>query len=113
MKVLGDVRASDTRADFLRALKFCADALQGRENPLLILIGDGAYPEHLLSLVRLDRRSGDPRAKDRRPRARGDTPSTPRSGNARTAGASVPRKTPRRSTRCPSRASRTREPKTR
>ena len=64
--------------------------LEGRDNPLLILIGDGAYPEHLLSLVRLDRRSGDPRAKGRRPRARGDTPSTPRPGNARTSKATPP-----------------------
>jgi hypothetical protein len=58
LKVLKGVAASDTRADLLRALKFCGDSLRGRKNPLLILIGDGAYPDHLLGLVELDHTSG-------------------------------------------------------
>ena len=59
LKVLKGVTASDTRADLLRGLKFCGDSLHGRKNPLLILIGDGAYPDHLLGLVELDHLSGE------------------------------------------------------
>ena len=51
LKLLDDVRATDTHADLLRALKFCGDALRGRKNPLLILVGDGVYPEHQLVMV--------------------------------------------------------------
>jgi hypothetical protein len=54
LKTLETVEASDTRADLARALKFCADALRDRKNPLLILVGDGAYPRSVLDRVRLD-----------------------------------------------------------
>ena len=38
------ITASDTPADLKRALSAAADALRGRDKPMLILIGDGAYP---------------------------------------------------------------------
>lgn len=58
IKALEGVSPSDTRADLLRALKFCGDALRGRKNPLLILVSDGAFPKELSRLVLLDDRSG-------------------------------------------------------
>jgi Ca-activated chloride channel homolog len=58
LKVVEGMQASDTRADLARALKFAGDALRERKNPLLILIGDGAYPENVLSTVRVDEKSG-------------------------------------------------------
>jgi hypothetical protein len=60
LKVVDGIEASDTRADLARALKFSADALRERKNPQLVLVGDGAYPENVLSTVRLDERSGQP-----------------------------------------------------
>jgi len=68
LKTLEGVVATDTHADLLRALKFCGDALHGRKNPLLVMVGDGAYPEHLLQLVALDDRSGKLVAKRPAPR---------------------------------------------
>ena len=46
-EAIDTVQARDVRADLPRALKFCADALRGRKNPLLILLSDGAFPEHV------------------------------------------------------------------
>ena len=45
------IQASDTPADLRRALGAAADALRDRENPLIVLIGDGAYPEEVLDSV--------------------------------------------------------------
>jgi hypothetical protein len=42
-KVVAGVEPSDTPADLARALTSAADALRGRKNPMIILIGDGAY----------------------------------------------------------------------
>jgi Ca-activated chloride channel family protein len=43
-RLVAGVEASDTPADLARALTAAADALRGRKNPMIILIGDGAYP---------------------------------------------------------------------
>ncbi len=54
-KLKGVVRAletSDTPADLRRALSAAADALRQRQNPLIVIIGDGAYPEEALDRVR-------------------------------------------------------------
>lgn len=42
-KVVAGIEPSDTPADLARALTAAADALRGRKNPTIILIGDGAY----------------------------------------------------------------------
>jgi Ca-activated chloride channel homolog len=55
---LEGVEASDTRGDLVRALRFAADALRGRKNPLLVLVTDGAYPKEELDAVLLDGKSG-------------------------------------------------------
>jgi len=52
--LLEGIQASDTPADLTRALGAAADALRDRENPLIILISDGAYPEQQLGLVSWD-----------------------------------------------------------
>jgi hypothetical protein len=57
-KALDGLKPTDTRADISRGLKFCADALRGRKNPMLIIVGDGAYERKALASVRLDDRSG-------------------------------------------------------
>ncbi|PID39673.1 MAG: hypothetical protein CSA24_00810 [Deltaproteobacteria bacterium] len=58
LKALDDLKPTDTRADLSRGLTFCADALRGRKNPMLIIVGDGAYDPKALASVRLDARSG-------------------------------------------------------
>lgn len=46
------VQASDMPADLRRALGAAADALQGRQEPMIIIVGDGAYdPEALASVT--------------------------------------------------------------
>lgn len=46
------VQASDMPADLRRALGAAADALQGRPEPMIIVVGDGAYdPEALASVA--------------------------------------------------------------
>lgn len=45
LKTIDGITASDTAADLPRALQAAADALRGRKNPLIIIIGDGAYRE--------------------------------------------------------------------
>jgi len=52
--LLDGIQASDTPADLPRALGAAADALRDRENPLIVLISDGAYPEQQLGLVSWD-----------------------------------------------------------
>lgn len=42
-KVVAGIEPSDTPADLARALTAAADALRGRKNPTIVLIGDGAY----------------------------------------------------------------------
>ncbi|HKE15040.1 MAG TPA: VWA domain-containing protein [Kofleriaceae bacterium] len=50
--LVAKVEASDTPADLRRALGAAADALRGRPNPMIILVGDGAYdPEALASVT--------------------------------------------------------------
>ncbi len=56
-KLISGVTASDTPADLPRALGAAADALRDRENPLIVLISDGAFPEQQLGMV-----SWDPKA---------------------------------------------------
>jgi Ca-activated chloride channel homolog len=50
-KVVAGIEASDTPADVARALTAAADALRGRKNPMIILIGDGAYPDEVRERV--------------------------------------------------------------
>jgi hypothetical protein len=51
VKLVRSVEASDTPADLRRALGAAADALEGRPNPMIILIGDGAYDQATLDSV--------------------------------------------------------------
>ncbi len=44
-RLIDGITASDTPADLRRALAAAADALHGRKNPMILLIGDGAYPQ--------------------------------------------------------------------
>jgi hypothetical protein len=46
------LEASDTPADLPRALQAAADALAGRKDPMIVLIGDGHYPEEARARVR-------------------------------------------------------------
>ena len=50
-KLVRSVEASDTPADLRRALGAAADALRGRPNPMIILVGDGAYDQATLDSV--------------------------------------------------------------
>lgn len=50
-RIVEGVEASDTPADLARALTAAADALRGRNNPMIILIGDGAYPDEVRERV--------------------------------------------------------------
>lgn len=50
-KVVAGIQPSDTPADLERALTAAADALRGRQNPTIILIGDGAYPDEVRERV--------------------------------------------------------------
>lgn len=50
-RVLGRLEASDTPADLGRALSAAADALRERKNPMIVLIGDGVYPQDVLDNV--------------------------------------------------------------
>jgi VWA domain-containing protein len=52
---LDGIHASDTPADLTRALGAAADALRDRSNPLIVIISDGAFPEHQLGLVSWDK----------------------------------------------------------
>jgi len=53
-RAITGITASDTPADLPRALAAAADALHGRENPLIVIISDGAFPEAQLGLVSWD-----------------------------------------------------------
>jgi hypothetical protein len=52
--IAAGIQASDTPADLPRALGAAADALRDRQNPLIVIISDGAYPEQQLGLVSWD-----------------------------------------------------------
>jgi Ca-activated chloride channel homolog len=43
VKVVDGIHASDTPADLHRALRAASDALRGRKDPMIVIIGDGAY----------------------------------------------------------------------
>jgi Ca-activated chloride channel homolog len=58
-RLLRDVAPSDTPADLRRALTAAADALHGRHNPMIVLIGDGAYDEETLAAAVWDRPGDD------------------------------------------------------
>lgn len=58
-RVVQGLEASDTPADLRRALGAAADALRDRKNPMIVLVGDGAYDEDALTNVR---RKGAPAA---------------------------------------------------
>jgi hypothetical protein len=50
-RTVTEIEASDTPADLHRALGAAADALRGRQNPLIVLISDGAFSEAQLAAV--------------------------------------------------------------
>jgi hypothetical protein len=52
-KAASGIEASDTPADLSRALQAAADALRGRKDPMIVLVGDGAYPEEARARVKL------------------------------------------------------------
>ena len=54
-RVIRSVQATDTPADLRRALSAAADALRERKNPMIILVGDGAYPEDVLDSVQWEK----------------------------------------------------------
>ena len=50
-KIVAGVEAADTPADLPRALSAAADALRGRQNPMIVVVSDGAYAERDRNLV--------------------------------------------------------------
>ncbi|ACY15763.1 VWA domain-containing protein [Haliangium ochraceum] len=50
-RTVSGIEASDTPADLSRALSAAADALRGRAQPMIVLIGDGAYPDEVRERV--------------------------------------------------------------
>ncbi|MGE0396315.1 MAG: VWA domain-containing protein [Kofleriaceae bacterium] len=60
-KVIDQMEPSDTPADLTRALGAAADALRDRNNPLIVIISDGAFPEQQLGLVHWTQ-DADPKA---------------------------------------------------
>lgn len=57
-KIIDGIEPSDTPADLTRALGAAADALRDRQNPLIVIISDGAFPEQQLGLVHWDAQAG-------------------------------------------------------
>lgn len=53
-RTIDHIQASDTPADLYRALGAAADALRDRQNPLIVLISDGAYTEQQLEAATFD-----------------------------------------------------------
>jgi Ca-activated chloride channel homolog len=51
ISLVDKVEASDTPADLRRALGAASDALRGRDHPMIILVGDGAYDRPTLDSV--------------------------------------------------------------
>jgi len=50
-KVVDEISATDTPADLAGALTAAADALRWRHNPMIVIVGDGAYPADVLDRV--------------------------------------------------------------
>ncbi len=61
-RALERVRATDAPADLLRALRFAVDVLRTTSDPLLVLVGDGAYPESVRRKVLWKAPKEQPRA---------------------------------------------------
>lgn len=59
-KAAGRIDATDTPADLPRALQAAADALRGRKDPMIVLVGDGAYPDDARARVRWAAPGKDP-----------------------------------------------------
>ncbi len=51
VQLVDKIQATDTPADLRRALQAAADALRDRKDPLIVLIGDGHYPEEARAAV--------------------------------------------------------------
>lgn len=49
--LVGKIQASDTPADLQSTLSTAADALRFRQNPVIVIVGDGAYSEESLASV--------------------------------------------------------------
>ena len=64
-RLLGKIEPSDTPADLRRALTAAADALHERQNPLIVIVGDGAYPKEVLESIRLKPDSADEKIPDK------------------------------------------------
>jgi len=54
-KQVARITASDTPADLHRALSAAVDALRERDNPMIVIVGDGAYPSEVLRLASWDK----------------------------------------------------------
>jgi hypothetical protein len=80
-RLLKTVNPSDTPADLRRALTAAADALHERQNPLIVVVGDGAYPQAVLDSVRLA--TGDKAEPEKAPAA----PAAAQPADAETRGA--------------------------
>lgn len=50
-RIVAAVEAADTPADLPRALSAAADALRGRQRPMIVVVSDGAYAERDRNLV--------------------------------------------------------------
>jgi len=51
LSVVDGIQATDTPADLHRALQAAADALAGRKDPMVVIVGDGHYPEDARNAV--------------------------------------------------------------
>lgn len=58
-KIIDGVQPVDTPADLPRALSAAADALRGRQHPLIVIISDGAYSEQQLRQVSWEAAAGE------------------------------------------------------
>ncbi len=68
-KIVAGVEAADTPADLPRALAAAADALRGRQKPMIVVVSDGAYAERDRNLVSWTPLTGDPSETDAPPAA--------------------------------------------
>jgi hypothetical protein len=59
-RIVDGIEASDTPADLYRALGAAADALHDRQNPLIVLISDGAYTDQQLAAASWEKATDAP-----------------------------------------------------
>jgi len=59
VREIDQLTASDAPSDLERALRLAADALRGRPNPQLVLVGDGAWDASILNRIKLNAQKPD------------------------------------------------------